>query len=164
MEPESETDASKKQQLLDQLCSQYDAIWKHFEYIDSLVFKVIGIYFIFIGAVVAKIDLFLQSKMLSATFIVVVGIVFFVFLHRISGLLQALKMQITAIDNEKSKLHGFHVQQALPENYATGPRTSMIGKYAVFVFSALLAAHIALSSQNVAQQGTPGDAPKAAHP
>ena len=40
----------------------------------------------------------------------------------------------------------------------------MIGKYAVFVFSALLAAHIALSSQNVAQQGTPGDAPKAAHP
>ncbi|WP_148040306.1 hypothetical protein [Marichromatium sp. AB31] len=160
---EPEPIPSKEKQHLDQLCHQYDALWKHLEYIDSHVFKLVGIYLIFTGALLAKAELFQETKALSAIFVLIIGMIFFVFLHRISRLLQELKKKIIQIDREKQKLHGMPIIDALPKNYTTGPRTSEVSKYAVFVFSALLAIYFAFPSTNSPQKPSPTE-PSKAHP
>jgi hypothetical protein len=154
---ENEFDASKEKQFLGQLDSQYEVLWKHLEYVDSHVFKLIGMYLIFVGALIAKIELFLNSKAISSIFVILVGLVFFVFLHRVSRLLQALKKNIKEIDEERGRLHGFGIIPAIPECYAGGPRTSEVGKYATLAFSTVLAAYIIFSSPNPAQQAGPAD-------
>lgn len=90
---------------LNHLVRQYEFLTKHLEYHDSNVFKSLSIYFLFSGALVAKIDLFYVKKDLSAVLVGTVGTIFALMLFRTAVLLSALKAQIDEIDTEIYKIH-----------------------------------------------------------
>ena len=124
------------------LDNQYTMLWKHLEYLDSNVFKLLNIFFVFSGILVVNIGKFLESPLSSALLVLMVGIVFSVLLYRTSELLTEIKTKIKDIDEEKSKLHKLEKFDSIPEKYMNGLRTSKVGWLSISIFTVFMAFHL----------------------
>ena len=127
------------------LSSQFECLWKHLEYTDTYVLKILGIYFAFSGLFVANINLFKGKELLASVLVSLASVVFATLLYRISMLLTELKNNIRSIDEEKHALHGGKLIHSVPRAYVeSGLRTSNIGAAAVLLFAAAVVAYFFL--------------------
>ena len=132
---------------LSHLVRQYEFLTKHLEYHDSNVFKSLSIYFLFSGAIVAKIDLFYVQKDLSAVLVGTVGTIFALMLFRTAVLLSELKVQIDEIDTQIYKIHNQIKIPSISSVY-TGKgiwnwfRTSVVGCILSIVLTGCLVLHL----------------------
>lgn len=125
------------------LRSQFECLWKHLEYTDTYVLRILGIYFAFSGLFVANIGLFKDKALLASILALVVSAVFSVLLYRISTLLTELKKNIRRIDKEMYALHGGTLIYSVPHLYVDSKlRTSNIGGVAVLLVASALVLYL----------------------
>jgi len=118
------------------LSSQFECLWKHLEYQDTYVIKLLSIYFAFSGLFVAKINLFKGNAVPASILIALVSIVFSILLYRISSLLTELKTNIRQIDMEMHSIHGGKFIHSVPGSYVDSKlRTSKISTLAIILFA-----------------------------
>jgi len=118
------------------LRTQFECLWKHLEYQDTYVLKLLSIYFAFSGLFVAKIDLFKGNPVAASILIALVSIVFSILLYRISSLLTELKNNIRQIDLEMHNIHGGEFIYSIPNSYVDSKlRTSKISTLAIILFA-----------------------------
>ncbi len=118
------------------LSKQYEHLWKHLEYHDSNIFKIMSIYFAFSGLLVARIELFKDVVPLASLLVCIAGLVFALLLYRTSTLLQKMKETIVEIDEKKYELHGYYLLNSIPEIYIESKiRASVVSCAAIIVLS-----------------------------
>ncbi|MBE8232292.1 MAG: hypothetical protein HAW67_01055 [Endozoicomonadaceae bacterium] len=128
---------------LNHLNRQYEFLTKHLEYHDSTIFKSLSIYFLFSGAFIAKIDLFIKQQSLSAMLVGIVGIVFSLMLLRTAILLTDLKNQIDEVETEicnefnRTKISSIS-QKYLGRGLWKATRTSVVGSVLVALLTGFL--------------------------
>ena len=125
------------------LSSQFECLWKHLEYQDTYVLKLLSIYFAFSGLFVAKIDLFKVNPAAASILIALVSIVFSILLYRISYLLTELKNNIRQIDIEMHNINGGKFIYSVPNSYVDSKlRTSKISTLAIILFAVAIIAYM----------------------
>ena len=124
------------------LSKQLESLWKHLEYHDSNIFKIISIYFAAAGLFIARIQLFSEHVYLTLVLVMIVGILFYKMLKRISELLNELKKKIVEIDYEKNTLHGYKFC-SIPKMYIEGKnRTSILSYRAIIILTFLISLYL----------------------
>ncbi len=132
---------------LNHLVRQYEFLTKHLEYHDANVYKSLSIYFLFSGAVIAKIDLFYVQNELSAILVGIAGAVCSLMLFRTSVLLSVLKRQIVEIDNEIYKINNQTKIASISSKYLgdgiwNWSRTSVVGCFLSILLTGCLVFHL----------------------
>ncbi len=118
------------------LSKQFEVLWKHLEYHDSNIFKIMSIYFAFSGLFVAKINQFDNIPILASILVAIVSVIFSLLLVRTSKLLTEFKNKIQEIDIIIKEQHGANIIMSMPENYIENKlRTSQVSAISIPVFA-----------------------------
>jgi hypothetical protein len=121
------------------LTKQFELLWKHLEYHDSNIFKIMSIYFAFSGLFVAKINLFENAPILASILVAIVSVIFSLLLIRTSSLLTEFKKKIQEIDEIITEKYGANVIKSIPDNYIESKlRTSQISAITIPIFALIV--------------------------
>jgi hypothetical protein len=121
------------------LTKQFELLWKHLEYHDSNIFKIMSIYFAFSGLFVAKINLFENAPILASILVAIVSVIFSLLLIRTSSLLTEFKKKIQEIDEIMTEQYGANIIKSIPDNYIESKlRTSQISAITIPIFALIV--------------------------
>jgi len=123
---------------------KYEFYCKHLEYHDSNVFKLLSIYFAFVGLFMFKIEEFYSQIELAVALVISFGILFFVFLLKTQLLLSDLKALINEFHEDDCKT--IWPRYLAKGWYSQFHRTSVLGCIVIAIFTGLLLWHLILHS------------------
>ena len=110
------------------LLGQYGVVWKNIEYLDSTLFKVIGLYSVLSGALLANVDKFSNFPLILPIFTAGVGLICFLMLKRTTALIDLQVQTIHNLEAEMAKIEAeIQVQGTFPRIFGKGMRISTIG-------------------------------------
>jgi len=109
------------------LLVQYEMLWKNIEYLDSGIFKVIGLYSVLEGALLANIEKFHNHPYSSAILIIIISGIFILLLHRTSKLAAIQAEKIRTVEQKMSDTFKDRIAPNLfPAQYGKGMTTSLV--------------------------------------
>jgi len=120
------------------LLVQYEMLWKNIEYLDSGIFKVIGLYGVLEGALLANLEKFHNYPYSSAILIIIISGIFILLLHRTSKLAAIQAEKIRTVEQKMSDTFKDRVVPSLfPTQYGKGMTTSLVSIMGIILMTGI---------------------------